>query len=80
MNFIGTKNFARQFLCLMIKILLHFLFIFLREFGSGDRTKSLKASGRATYFAGNNEGFDHTHLLFFMVFPNHTLTIFGRNR
>ena len=56
-NYIRTKKFARRFLCLMIKILLHFSFGFLCEFGLGDRTKSLKASGRPTCFAANNAGF-----------------------
>ena len=34
-----------------------FLMQLLLEFGSGDGTKSLKASGRTTCFATNNEGF-----------------------
>ena len=34
-----------------------FLFNLLREFGSGDYTKSLKAPGHPTCFAANNEGF-----------------------
>ena len=32
-NYIRTKKFARRFLCHMIKILLHFLFSFLKSLG-----------------------------------------------
>ena len=56
-NYKRTKKSARQFICLIIKIILHFQSIFLGEFESGAGTKSLKASGHSTCFAANNEGF-----------------------
>ena len=52
-----TKKFARQFLCLMINIILHFQSRFLGQFGLGAGTKSLKASGHRTCFAANNDFF-----------------------